>query len=103
MNNIEAIVMHPTVSRVYENGPRIELLTKNVALQALCRLRRMRRDAKRAIQNAREDVAITGRTDSSALMPRRERELAQLRIAHAGFLPADLAALVSVEFALESL
>ena len=99
MTNVEAIVKHSAVSRVYANGPRIELLTDNLALQALCRLRRMRRDSKRAIQNAREDVAVAGWTDSAASMPRRERELVQLRIAHtnAALLPADLAAMVAAE------
>jgi predicted PP-loop superfamily ATPase len=97
MNNVEQIVKHPAVSRVYANGPRIEVLTDNIALQALCRLRRMRRDSKRAIQNAREDVAASGGTDSAASMPHRERELAQLRIANANasLLPADLAAMVA--------
>ena len=96
MTNVEAIVKHSAVSHVYSNGPRIELLTDNLALQALCRLRRMRRDSKRAIQNAREDVAVAGFTDSPASMPRRERELAQLRIAHANasLLPADLASMI---------
>ena len=99
MTNVEAIVKHPAVSRIYSNGPRIELLTDNVALQALCRLRRMRRDSKRAIQNAREDVALAGWTDSAASMPRRERELMQLRIANANasLLPADLAAMIAAE------
>jgi len=99
MTNVEAIVKHFAVSRVYSNGPRIELLTDNVALQALCRLRRMRRDSKRAIQNAREDVSIVGFTDSPASMPRHEREFAQLRIAHAHaqLLPSDLAAMVAME------
>ena len=99
MTNVETIVKHSAVSRVYSNGPRIELLTDNVALQALCRLRRMRRDSKRAIQNAREDVAVAGITDSPASMPRRERELVQLKIAHANasFLPADLAEMVHAE------
>ena len=102
MKNVEAIVKHPAVSRIYSNSCKIELLTDNVALQALCRLRRMRRDAKRAIQNAREDVAVAGWTDSAAAsMPRRERELLQLRIAHenATLLPADLAAMVAAEVA----
>ena len=97
MQAVEQIVKHPAVSSVYSNGPRIEQLTDNVALQALCRLRRMRRDSKRAIQNAREDLALAGWTDSAASMPRRECELAQLRIANANasLLPADLAAMVA--------
>lgn len=49
---IEAIVKHPAVSSVYSNGCKIELCTENVALQALCRLRRMRRESKRRIQAA---------------------------------------------------
>lgn len=103
MKNVEAIVKHPAVSRVYSNATKIEHLTDNVALQALCRLRRMRRDAKRAIQNAREDIAVAGWTDSPASMPRRERELFLLRIAHenANLLPSDLAALVAAEVATE--
>ena len=97
VNNVEQIVKHPAVSCVYANGPRIEVLTDNIALQALCRLRRMRRDSKRAIQNARENVAASGWTDSAASMPHRERELAQLHIANANasLLPADLAAMVA--------
>jgi hypothetical protein len=94
---IEAIVKHPAVSSVYSNRCKIELCTENPSIQALCRLRRMRRDSKRAIQNAREDVAIAGWTDSAASMPSKERELAQLRIANANasLLPADLAAMVA--------
>lgn len=101
MNTVEQIVKHPAVSNIYSNSCKIELLTDNVALQALCRLRRMRREAKRAIQNARVDVAVAGWTDSPARMPRRERELVQLRIAHenASLLPADLAAMVAAEIA----
>ena len=97
MNDVEQIVKHHAVSIVYSNGPRVEKLADNIALQALCRLRRMRRDSKRAIQNAREDVAVAGWTDSAASMPRRERELAQLRIANANasLLPVDLAAMVA--------
>lgn len=99
MNNVEQIVKHPAVSRVYCNSARIESLIDNPALQALCRLRRMRREGKRAIQNAREDVRVAGFTNSLASMPRRERELAQLRIAHenASQLPEDLAAMVAEE------
>ena len=99
MTNIESIVKHPAVSNVYANGPRIEDLTNNVALQALCRLRRMRRDSKRGIQNAREDVSVAGWTDSAASMPRKERQLEQIRIANsnASFLPADLATIVATD------
>lgn len=99
MTSVEQIVKHPAVSRIYSNSCKIDILTDNIALQALCRLRRMRREAKRAIQNAREDVAASGLTNSPARMPRRELEFAQLRIAHenAALLPADLAAMVAAE------
>lgn len=54
---IEAITKHPQVSRVYANGPKIELLTEHKGLQALCRLRRQRRNAKQGIQNFRDEQA----------------------------------------------
>ena len=66
---IEAIVKHPDVSSVYANGPKIETLTGNYALQQLCRLRRARRNSKQGIQNAREDVRFSGYSDSDARMP----------------------------------
>lgn len=97
MNLVEQIVKHPAVSRVYANGPKIELLTDNIALQALCRLRRMRGNAKRAIQNAREDVMATGYTTSVAAMPRQSLERECLLTAYGRRtvdLPADLAELV---------
>ncbi len=96
MNNIEQIVKHPAVSRVYANGAKIETLTADPGLQALCRLRRMRTQAKRAIANAREDVAATGNTDSPARMPQNGRVAELLRIArsNAAGLPADLVCLL---------
>ena len=54
---IEAITKHPQVSRVYANAPKIELLTDDLGLQALCRLRRTRRNAKQCIQNFRDEQA----------------------------------------------
>lgn len=96
---IEQIVKHPAVSRVYSNSAKIDSLTDNVALQALCRLRRMRREAKRAIQNAREDVAISGFSDSPARMPKADRETECLTIAwnNCATLPEDMRALLLSE------
>lgn len=97
MDTIEQIVKHPAVSRVYANGAKIETLTADSGLQALCRLRRMRGEAKRAIANALEEFAAMGRTDSPARMPLHARELEQLRIArsNAAALPSDLVALLN--------
>lgn len=102
MTNIEKIVKHPAVSRVYSNGGAIESLTDNVALQALCRLRRMRRESKQALQNAREDVAVAGVTDSPARMPKAARELQCLTVAwnNCAILPADLRNLLLAEMQL---
>ncbi len=93
---LEQIVKHPFISRLYSNSPKIDDLSESAAVRAICRLRRMRREAKQSIQNAREDVRVAGVTDSPARMPKNERELAQLKIAaaHAADLPADLAELV---------
>lgn len=100
MTNVEAIVKHPAVSRVYANSPKIELLTANIALQALCRLRRMRRVAKASTRRseARMQHIYTG---PNPYMPTCEEQLTQLRIAHANavLLPTDLAAMVAAEVA----
>jgi hypothetical protein len=97
MNLVEQIVKHPAVSRVYSNACKIELLTDNLSLQALCRLRRMRGNSKRAIQNAKEDVLATGFTTSVAAMPRTSLERECLLTAYGRRtldLPSDLAELV---------
>ena len=96
---IEQIVKHPAVSRVYSNSAKIDSLTDNVALQALCRLRRMRREAKGAIQNAREDVASSGFSDSPARMPAASREMECLTLAwnNSALLPPDLTSLLRNE------
>ena len=93
---IEQIIKHPAVSRVYSNSEKIESLTDNVALQALCRLRRMRREAKAAIQNARADVASVGFSDSPARMPAMSREAKYLTLAwnNCAMLPIDLSTLL---------
>ena len=93
---IEQIVKHPAVSRAYANGPKIEALTDLESLQALCRLRRASRAAKQAIQNAREDVVVSGGTDSPARMPGDQRQARLIGLArdNAYQLPDDLAEMV---------
>ena len=100
---IEAIVKHPAVSSVYSNGCKIELCTKNPSIQALCRLHRMRRNAKRGIQNAREDVQVAGYTDSLARMPQpdQQRQLIEKAYAAQGKMPATLIALLEKALGIE--
>lgn len=90
---IDEIVKHPSVSAVYANGPKIETLTENYAIQQLCRLRRARRTSKQAIQNAREDVAASGRSDSPARMPGDAYQAKMIALAadHQHMLDSDLA------------
>ena len=86
-NYVRAIVEHPAVKGIYREDCEIEQLTDNLALQALCRLRRVRRWTSHTAMTRRE----------------RERELEQLHIAHvnATLLPPDLAALVAAELNLD--
>jgi hypothetical protein len=101
-NIVEKIVKHPAVSRVYQNDAKITNLTDNPGLQALCRLRRQRRDAKRGIQNAREEFAAYGaRRDwyerglnyAPGRVPAGEK-LLRLAAEHRSELPEDLTALI---------
>jgi hypothetical protein len=93
---IEQIVKHPDVSAVYANGPKIEKLTDNYALQQLCRLRRARRTSKQAIQNGREDVDVSGTSDSPSRMPSEayQAKLITLAADHQHMLNEELAAMV---------
>lgn len=101
---IEAIVKHPAVSSVYSNGCKIELCTDNPSIQALCRLRRMRRNAKRGIQNAREDVLVSGVTDSHARMPQpnQQRQLLEKAYNANEKMPDSLIALLEKALGIEA-
>lgn len=90
---IEEIVKHPDVSAVYANGPKIEALTENFALQQLCRLRRARRTTKQAIQNAPQDVVASGGSNAPARMPsdKYQTRLIALAADHQHMLDEELA------------